>query len=57
MRAEYGRTALFVTHDADEAISLADRIIVLNRGVVVFDAPCDGDKDERRKRLIDALIA
>ena len=57
MRAEYGRTALFVTHDADEAISLADRIIVLNRGGVVFDAPCDGDKDELRKRLIEALIA
>ena len=57
MREEYGRTALFVTHDADEAVSLADRVIVISGGRVVFDAPCDGDKDELRKRLIDALIA
>lgn len=57
MQSECGRTALFVTHDADEAVFLADRIIVLNGGRVVFDAPCGGDKDELRKRLIAALIA
>lgn len=57
MREEYGRTALFVTHDADEAVSLADRVIVISGGRVVFDAHCDGDKDELRKRLIAALIA
>ncbi len=28
-----------VTHDVDEAILLADRILVLDEGRIVFDAP------------------
>lgn len=31
------RTAVFVTHDVDEAISLAHRIIILHEGKIVFD--------------------
>ncbi len=31
---ELGRTTIYVTHDQDEALSLADRIVVLREGVV-----------------------
>lgn len=31
------RTVLFVTHDADEALSIADRLLVLKNGKTVFD--------------------
>ncbi len=58
IQKESGRTALFVTHDVDEAVNLAHRIIVLNGGKTVLDASAFGaDKDELRKRLIAALIA
>jgi NitT/TauT family transport system ATP-binding protein len=33
------RTVLFVTHDVDEALTLADRILVLKRGRLVEDMP------------------
>ena len=39
MLAESGVTTLMVTHDPEEAMFLADRIVVLNRGQVVQDAP------------------
>jgi putative spermidine/putrescine transport system ATP-binding protein len=32
LQREVGITALFVTHDQDEAMSMADRIVVLNQG-------------------------
>lgn len=35
MIEEYGRTCLFVTHDIDEALFMADRIIVLTDGGVI----------------------
>ena len=38
MLAESGATTLMVTHDPEEAMFLADRIVVLNRGRVVQDA-------------------
>lgn len=35
------KTILFVTHDVDEALKLADQIVILNRGrLVQFDTPC-----------------
>jgi putative spermidine/putrescine transport system ATP-binding protein len=46
---ELGRTTIYVTHDQDEALSLADRIVVLRQGVVqqigsprqVYSQPCN----------------
>ena len=38
MLAESGATTLMVTHDPEEAMFLADRIVVLNRGRVAQDA-------------------
>jgi putative spermidine/putrescine transport system ATP-binding protein len=36
---ELGRATIYVTHDQDEALSLADRIVVLREGVVQQVAP------------------
>src|SRR5258708_4904775 len=35
LQAELGLTTLFVTHDQDEALSLSDRIVVMNGGSVL----------------------
>jgi NitT/TauT family transport system ATP-binding protein len=55
-----GKTIVFVTHDIDEALILADRIVVLQSGgriavdtAVTFERPRDG----RDVRLAPAFIA
>lgn len=58
VQSEFNRTALFVTHDIDEALNIAHRIIVINGGKPSLDISTEGgDKDELRKRLLTALIA
>ncbi|WP_304511185.1 betaine/proline/choline family ABC transporter ATP-binding protein [Desemzia sp. RIT 804] len=40
LQEEMGRTVVFVTHDMDEALQLADRIVIMQHGKVVqFDTP------------------
>lgn len=40
LQQEMGRTIIFVTHDMDEALKLADRIVIMREGrVVQFDTP------------------
>ncbi len=58
-----GRTAVFVTHDADEAVSVAHRIIVINGGEIVCDLKPAGEPprdlkngEEVRRELISALL-
>jgi iron(III) transport system ATP-binding protein len=34
LQARLGFTAIFVTHDQEEALSLSDRIVIMNRGLV-----------------------
>lgn len=52
------RTVLFVTHDAEEACMLADRVVLLNDGVIAFDhtfpdaPPRKYGSDSVDKRLI-----
>ncbi len=55
---------LMVTHDVDEAIALADRVLVLSRGVLTIDepvsrappsGPADIARSRLRARLLDAL--
>jgi len=37
-----GRTTLLTTHDLPRALALADRVAILARGVIVFNAACRG---------------
>jgi NitT/TauT family transport system ATP-binding protein len=46
------RTVLFVTHDVDEALSLADRILVIHAGRLVDDLPVTA----ARPRNTDSLL-
>ena len=55
------RCALFVTHDIDEALTLAERIVVLKDGVVVYDKNLEGGvprdyNEEQRRELISVLV-
>lgn len=57
------RTALVVTHDVDEAVSVAHRIVVISGGEVIYDRnPEDkppraiGAADEFRRELISVLL-
>ena len=44
---------LMVTHDVDEAIALADRVLVLDDGRIVFGETIDTPRGERAGRLAD----
>ncbi|MEU6197406.1 ABC transporter ATP-binding protein [Streptomyces sp. NPDC047061] len=49
-------SVLLVTHDVDEAIVLADRVLVLERGRIGLDLTVDGgSRGEYRSRLLAAL--
>lgn len=58
-------TALLVTHDVAEAVALADRIVVIESGVIALDIPVDLPRPRRRgaaefaaleERILDHLL-
>jgi sulfonate transport system ATP-binding protein len=62
---EQGFTAVLVTHDVTEAVALADRVVLLEAGVVALDLPIDLPRGGRRgsaaaaaleARLLDHLL-
>ena len=64
LRARHRPAVLLVTHDVDEAVLLADRVLVLTDGVIALDEPVDVPsprlrRDPRflalRSRLLAAL--
>jgi sulfonate transport system ATP-binding protein len=58
LAAVYDPAVLLVTHDVEEAIDLADRIIVLDEGVIVADLPTALPEDKAlRERRIATLRA
>ncbi len=48
LKAEHGFAALLVTHDVDEAIALADRVIVLSEGRIIVDEQIRAPHPRRR---------
>jgi osmoprotectant transport system ATP-binding protein len=52
------KTVIIVTHDMAEALSLADRVVVLDQGAVVANAPPARileSADPRVRRMLDAV--
>lgn len=49
-----GKTVLLVSHDLDAVREVCDRVIVLDRGRVVFDGPVDDGVDHYRARIAQA---
>jgi sulfonate transport system ATP-binding protein len=43
-----GFTALLVTHDVGEAVTLADRVLLIDAGRVALDQPIDLPRPRRR---------
>ena len=56
---ELGITTIIVTHDHEEAVSLADRVIVMNHGTIVESGSVDDvffhPKEDYTRRLLDAI--
>lgn len=48
------RTAVFVTHDVKEACYLADRIIIISNGKIIYDKPNRGQEGE--KELLEIML-
>jgi sulfonate transport system ATP-binding protein len=53
---EKGFTAVVVTHDVSEAVTLADRIVLLDGGSVALDVPVDLPRPRRRGEAAAAAI-
>ncbi len=52
LHRESGRTVLYVTHDQDEAMALADRIVVLHEGQLQQEGPPQTLYDRPANRLV-----
>lgn len=51
-----GHTTLFVTHDQDEALELADRVVVMNEGKVVQEGAPDAIYDQPNSPFVFGFI-
>ena len=53
---EQGFTAILVTHDVTEALTLADRIVLLEEGRIALDLPIDMPRPRRRGAVELAVL-
>ncbi|GAA1268960.1 ABC transporter ATP-binding protein [Saccharothrix xinjiangensis] len=53
---EHRPAVLFVTHDVDEALLLADRVVVLDRGRIVAEHRVDLPRPRRRASFVDQRL-
>jgi ABC-type nitrate/sulfonate/bicarbonate transport system ATPase subunit len=61
MCEERKSTALFVTHDIDEAVYLADRIVIIKRGKIIYDkankqSQSFGEFSSARQEILNVLL-
>ncbi|SEN75130.1 ATP-binding cassette domain-containing protein [Lihuaxuella thermophila] len=54
---EQGFTALLVTHDAEEAVALADRVVLLKNGTVDLEVPISLPRPRQRSSALFASLA
>lgn len=47
------RTVIFVTHDVKEAVTIADRIVIIDKGKIIYDAD---KKDVNEDEIYDVLL-
>jgi ABC-type proline/glycine betaine transport system ATPase subunit len=60
LRAELGKTSVFVTHDVQEAMKIASRIALLREGkLVFFGVPADfaASRDAEARAFLEVLEA
>jgi sulfonate transport system ATP-binding protein len=53
---EHRPAVLFVTHDVDEALLLADRVVVLDRGRIVAEHRVELPRPRRRASFVDQRV-
>ena len=53
---QQGKTIVLVTHDIKEAVYLADRIVVLNKGKIVLEKKNNKDKEQMERLLFDTML-
>src|SRR5699024_8320446 len=56
LQKSLGKTIVFVTHDMDEAIQLADRIVILKDGEIVQVVTPDEILDNSANEFVEAFI-
>jgi NitT/TauT family transport system ATP-binding protein len=60
VRREYGITVLLVTHDIDESVYLADRVVVLSKApgtvVATLDVPLPAWRDQITTKETDEFV-
>ncbi len=54
LHSEKGNTILMVTHDVKEAVSVADRVVVLKDGEIIFD--CESVTKKTEEQIFSLLI-
>ena len=47
------RTVIFVTHDVKEAVTIADRIVIIDKGKIIYDAD---RKDVNEDEIYDVIL-
>jgi iron(III) transport system ATP-binding protein len=56
LQHELGLTTIFVTHDQDEALSMSDRILVMDRGVILQDGTPEEVYREPTSRFVAEFL-
>lgn len=56
LRENTGKTVLMVTHDVKEAATIADRVIVINGGKIIFDRENTRNASEETEKVLTEIL-